>query len=85
MQAARLLLERVIPPLKPVELPAPVRLDGHTFTARGSSVLAAVNEGVLAPSQAAQLLAAIGVLARVAEVDELAGRVAALEEARGPA
>jgi len=38
-----------------------------------------VASGELAPGQGAQLVAAIGTLARVAEFDELAARVASLE------
>ncbi len=79
--AARLLLERAIAPLKATEqaqaLPLP---DGGTLTAQGRAVLSAVAAGELGPSQGAQLLAAIGSLARVTEIDELADRVAALEE-----
>jgi flagellar motor component MotA len=43
-------------------------------------VLASVARGELAPGQGAALLGAIGTLARVSEIDELAARVAALEE-----
>jgi hypothetical protein len=81
VQAARLILERVLPAVKPieqaVELPLP---DGATLTAQGRSVLAAVADGRLAPGQGAQLLAAIGSLARVAEIDELESRITKLEE-----
>ncbi len=79
VQAARLLLERVIPPMKSAELAQAVPLPGATLTERGRAVLAAVEAGDLAPGQGAALLAAVGTLARVAEVDELAGRIAALE------
>jgi hypothetical protein len=79
-QAARLLLERVIPPLKAAEQPQPLALPDGTLTEQGRAVLASVAAGELAPGQGAQLVAAIGTLARVAEIDELAARVAALEE-----
>ena len=46
-------------------------------------VMAAVSAGDLAPSQGAALVGALGALARVAEVDELAARVAALEKHHG--
>jgi hypothetical protein len=45
--------------------------------------MAAVSAGDLAPSQGAALVGALGALARVAEVDELAARVAALEKHHG--
>ena len=81
--AARLLLERVIPPLKATEEPAPLALPDGTLTEQGRAVLGAVAAGDLAPGQGAALLGAIGTLARVAEVDELERRLAALE-ARTP-
>ena len=84
VQAARLILERVLPPIKATEhtqaLPLP---DGGTLTAQGRAVLSAVAAGELAPGQGAQLLAAIGSLARVTEIDELAARIAALEGKHG--
>ena len=46
----------------------------------GSRVLSAVSAGELAPGQGAQLLAAIGALARVAEIDELTLRITKLEQ-----
>lgn len=78
--AARLLLERVLPPMKPVEQPSPLTLPDGSLTDQGRAVLAAVGAGELAPGQGAQLITAIGSLARVAEIDELAARIAALEE-----
>ena len=68
-----------LPPLKPEESPAPIALPDGTLTAQGRAVLAAVAAGGLAPTQGAALLGAIGTLARVSEVDELAQRISALE------
>lgn len=79
--AARLLLERVLPAVKPVEAAAPVALpEDGTLTDKGAAVLAAVAAGDLAPGQGAALLAALGTLAKVAEVDELQRRIEALED-----
>ena len=83
--AARLLLERAIAPLKAAEAAQAIELQGDTLTQQGRAVLAAVAAGELAPGQGAQLLAAIGSMARVAEVDELAARIAALEASHGNA
>ncbi len=80
MGAARLLLERVLPPIKAMEPSQPLSLPDGTLTDQGRAVLASVAAGELAPGQGAQLLTAIGTLARVVEIDELAARVAALEE-----
>ena len=79
VQAARLLLERVLPPMKPTELAVPLALPDGSLTDQGRAVLSAVSMGDLAPGQGAQLLAAIGALARVAEIDELTERIEKLE------
>ncbi len=78
-QAARLILERVLPALKPTEHAQALSLPEGSLTDQGRAVLASVAAGELAPGQGAQLMTAIGTLARVAEIDELAARVAALE------
>jgi Family of unknown function (DUF5681) len=79
IQAARLILERVLPPIKAVEQPQAISLPRGSLTDQGRAVLASVASGELAPGQGAQLLTAIGTLARVSEVDELTARIAALE------
>lgn len=80
VQAARLVLERVLPPVRPVEQAVELELTGETLTEQGRAVLGAVSAGALAPGQGSQLIAAIGALARVSEIDELCARVTALEE-----
>lgn len=79
VQAARLLLERVIAPLKAIEESATVPLPAGTLAEQGRALLGAAAAGELAPGQAAALLGALGTLARVVEVDELTRRVEALE------
>lgn len=81
--AARLLLERAVAPLKSVDPAQVLELKGETLTERGHSVLGAVQAGELSPGQGAALIGAIGSLARVTEIDELAARVASLEIANG--
>lgn len=81
--AARLLLERAIAPLKGIEQAVTLQLpnDG-TLTAKAAAVLSAAAAGEVAPGQAAQLIAALGTLAKICEVDELAARIEKLEAAR---
>ena len=81
--AARLLLERTVAPLRATDMAQPLNLPNGTLTEQGRAVMAAVSTGDLAPSQGAALVGALGALARVAEVDELAARVAALEKHHG--
>ena len=81
--AARLLLERAVSPLNAAEMPQRLSLPAGTLTEQGRSVLKAVAAGELAPGQGAALVGALGTLARVVEIDELTGRVAALEKQHG--
>ena len=80
-QAARLLLERVLPALKPIEQAVALSLpDGEGITGQGRAIVQAVAEGTIAPGQGAQLLAGLGSLARIVEIDELDARLTKLEE-----
>ena len=80
-QAAKLILERIFPAVKPVEHAQELDLpEGGSLTAQGRAVLSAVAAGDLAPGQGVQLLAAIGSLARVIEIDDLTNRITDLEE-----
>lgn len=78
--ASRLLLERVVSPVKASEAVQEIEIpQGATLTAQGRAILMAVAGGEISPSQAAQLLSAIASLSRVVEIDELAARITELE------
>lgn len=81
--AARLLLERALPPLKAVEQGQPLALPDGSLTDKAGAILAAIGGGVLAPAQGASLLSAVAGLARVVEMDEVRKRLDALELAQG--
>lgn len=84
VQAARLILERVLPPLKGVEQPVTLQLpEGGTLTAKADAVLCAAAVGDLAPGQASQLISALGAMAKITEIDDLNARITKLENARG--
>lgn len=78
-QAARLLLERVVPPMKSAEPTVALDLTTGTPADQGRAVLAALGSGSLEPGQAVQLLAGLGTLAKLVETAELEARIAALE------
>ncbi|MDP3850377.1 MAG: hypothetical protein Q8Q59_07735 [Luteolibacter sp.] len=85
MQAAKIVLDRIIPPLKSATLPVHVTLaDDQSPLAIARAVLEAAAAGTLPPDIAAQLVTAAGTLARVEEVEELRDRLAALEKALTP-
>ena len=79
IQAARLILERVLPPVKAIEQAQTIDLPEGTLTEQGRAILRSVAAGELAPGQGAQLLTAIGTLGKIAELDELTARITALE------
>jgi len=79
VQAAKLLLERTVAPLKPSEQAQVLNLPKGTLTKQGQAVLVAIGTGEIAPIQGATLINAISSLARVTEIDELAARIEALE------
>jgi hypothetical protein len=80
MAAIRIVAERVCPPMKAMEPATPITLPEGSLTDRANSVLAGLAEGILNPAQAAQLLQALGAVAKVQVVDELARRIEALEQ-----
>lgn len=79
-QAARLLLERVLPPMKATEQPVELTLPPDAgLTAQGAAIVQAVAAGKLAPGQGAQLLTGLGAMGRIKEIDELEKRISLLE------
>jgi len=78
--AARLLLERVVPALKPVEAPQTLQIAKGDLSTQAKSIVALAGAGEVSLAQASQLLGALGVVARLIEVDELLKRVDALEK-----
>ena len=80
VQAARLILERILPPVKAIEQAVEISLPlGGTLTAKADAVLNAAAVGDIAPGQASQLITALGTLAKISEIDELTARIAKLE------
>ena len=82
IQACRILIDRVMPPLRPVESTVSLPLPADAgLSEQGRAVIAATAAGTIAPSQAAVLLAGLAALAKIVEVDELSKRIEALEGA----
>jgi len=74
IQAARLILERIIPPIKPTEKAIELPLMGDSLAEMGKAVLAGISVGKVAPTQGIQLIASIGALSRLIQIDELERR-----------
>jgi hypothetical protein len=80
MQAASLLLSRVVPAVKPVQDPVKVDMPGETLTQKAGAILGAVSRGELSPADAKLLLDGLAGVAKITEIDELTKRIEALEE-----
>jgi hypothetical protein len=80
--AARLLLERVLTPLKSGDEPIELRTSG-SLGDQAREVLSQMGMGNITPSQATDLLGAIAAVAKVVESSELEERIRALESGRG--
>jgi hypothetical protein len=82
VQAARLLLERVLPPVKPVEMPVEIVLVEGGLSDQARQMLCAAATGELAPDQATALISALAAVAKITETDELMKRLERLEQAQ---
>ncbi len=81
-QAAKILLERTIPPTKSIEQPVEIMLPVNAdLSTQGQTIIKAVADGILAPGQGTALLTSLGTLARIKEMDELEKRLTVLEQA----
>lgn len=79
-QAIRIVLDRVLPALRPVDLPTTLDLPGDgTLADQARAVVRAAADGELSLAQAAQIVTALGGVAKIVEVTELVTRIGALE------
>jgi hypothetical protein len=83
MQAARTILERVLPPLKAIEVPAALEPLTGSLTEQGQRILQGIADGTLTPAQGTQVLGAIAAQAKILEVDELSRRLSQIERRLG--
>ena len=79
--AIKLILERTVPALRPVDAPTVLNLPAEGGLAdQGRAVLLALAAGQLPVNQATGILHAMAGLARLKELEELERRLAALEQ-----
>ena len=84
MQALKACVDRLCPPMKAQAAPVQVDIpETDNISDLAKYFIKAAANGQLPPDVAAQLVSAVGTLARVVEVDELKERMAALEAAIG--
>jgi hypothetical protein len=80
IQSARLLLDRVIPPLKATESPVELAMPTGTPADQSRAVLTAVGDGVITVPQGVQMMAALEALARLAKIDKAEKRQDEIDE-----
>lgn len=82
-QACRLLLDRVLPPLRAEDGTVKVNLPDGSLSDQGEAIIRAAARGQMTPAQASAMTTALTGLARIKEISELEERIAALEKAGG--
>lgn len=80
VSAIKLLLDKVLPNIKPQSLPVNIEITAGDETGRAEAVLSAMMQGQLSPDQGTELIAAIRALCQIKEVSDLEQRITALEE-----
>jgi len=80
MQACRLILERLVPPIKPTAEPVQFELDDTDLPSAAKSILRAIAAGDLPPDQGRHLIEGLSAVARVIEVAELEKAVEELRQ-----
>lgn len=78
--AARLLMERALPALRPEVQAEPVRTSATTLGERTEAVVAATLAGELTPTTGTELVSLLAQQARITELVDFERRLAALEE-----
>ena len=85
MTAAKMILDRLVPPLRPHSERVLIPLDAPASpAATAEAILAAAVAGKIPPDAAVQLLSAAASLSRIIETEELKVRLEALERAVTP-
>lgn len=80
MGALKLVLDRILPPLKPTALPINLPNAGESLFAKADSVFSATTNGEISADSSSQLITALSGMARIKEVTELETRITELEK-----
>ena len=78
-QALKLCMDRLIPPIKSVEMPVQAEISGDNLSDQARSVIALADQGLHSIQEITGLMQAISSLARIIDVDELERRITTLE------
>ncbi|MGZ8942631.1 MAG: DUF5681 domain-containing protein [Methylobacter sp.] len=76
--AAKVLIDRVCPPLKPQALPISLQVN-VSLAEQGNEIIRATMAGQIPPDIGSQLITALAAQSKIIEIDELTKRIEALE------
>jgi hypothetical protein len=79
VQAAKVLLDRVCPPLKPQAMPICLPVNG-SLAEQGNEIIRATMAGQIPPDIGSQLIMALSSQSKIIEIEELTKRIEALEK-----
>lgn len=79
LAAAKILIDRSLPSLKPIEAARAIPLSGSTLTERAVSVIDTVVSGTISVDEATRLIQSLSSMARILEAGDLTARIEALE------
>lgn len=79
MTAAHVLINRLVPPLRPKDEPIRVKLPHGDVLEQARALVAAVADGQITPGDGKALLDALAAVVKIQEITELVKRVEALE------
>lgn len=82
VQAAKVLLDRICPPLKPQALPIALPVNGE-LSEQGGEIIKATLAGHIPPDIGSQLITALANQAKLIETSDLVKRIEILEKANG--
>jgi hypothetical protein len=78
VQAAKVLLDRVCPPLKPQAMPISLPVNG-SLAEQGGEIIKATMSGQIPPDIGSQLITALTHQAKIVEIDDVIKRLEVLE------
>lgn len=79
IQAAKVLLDRIMPPLKSQALPVSIPI-GETLPETGNNVVSATMDGEVPPDVGSQLIRALADQSKLVELEEISKRLAKIEK-----
>lgn len=79
MTAAKILIDRICPTLKPQSIPIRINIGGN-LSETGGNILDATLSGQISPDTGAALISALSHQVKILEADEILRRLAALED-----